>query len=104
MGASKELHQVHNHLREAYLTDIDLSGGMYLEYQKRNKQELKVTVTNFGLLYKAFLNGRKINKEELYKLIGITERTPLKLEHHIYNFEKENKSKFKVDVQEISVE
>ena len=104
MGANKELHQVHNHLRESYLTDLDLSGGMYLEMQERSKQDLKVIVTNFGFLYKAFLNGRRIYKEELLKLIGITENTPLRLEHHVYNFKENNKSKFNVEVSEINVE
>ena len=104
MGANKELHQVHNHLRESYLTDLDLSGGMYLEMQERSKQDLKVIVTNFGFLYKAFLNGRRIYKEELLKLIGITENTPLRLEHHVYNFKENNKLKFNVEVSEINVE
>lgn len=104
MGVNKELHNTYRHLQESYLTDIDCSGGLYLEMQERSKQELKVIVTNFGTLYKAFLNGRRIYKDELYKIIGITENTPLRLEHHVYNFKKENKSKFKVEVQEINVE
>jgi hypothetical protein len=104
MGANKQLHHDTTHLQEEYLTDIDCSGGLYLEYQERNKQELKVVVTNFGPLYKAFLNGERIYKEELYKLLGISENTPLRLEHHVYVFEKNNKTKFKVEVGEINIE
>jgi hypothetical protein len=103
MGANKQLHHDTRHLQEEYLTDIDCSGGLYLEYQERDKQELKVTITNFGLLYKCFLNGKRIDKEELYKLLGINENTPLRLEHHVYVFEKNNKTKFKVEVYEIDV-
>ena len=103
MGSSKQLHHNTTHLQKEYLTDIDCSGGLYLEYQERDKQELKVTVNNFGLLYKCFLNGERIYKKELYKLLGISENTPLRLEHHVYVFEKNNKTKFKVEVNEINV-
>ena len=58
MGATKILSQDYRHIQESYLTDIDCSGGLYLEMQERSKYELKVTVNNFGCLYKAFLNGR----------------------------------------------
>lgn len=104
MGASKQLHHDYTEIQESYLTDIDCSGGLYLEMQERNKQELKVIVSNFGKFYKATLNGGKITKEELFNLLNITDKTPLRLEHHVYNFEKANKRKFKVEIQEINVE
>lgn len=103
MGATKQLHQDYRHLQENYLTDIDCSGGLFLEMQERNKQELKVTVTNFGILYKAFLNKKRIYEDELFKLIGITKQTPLRLEHHIFKFEKKNKLKYNVEFSEIDI-
>ena len=104
MGANKQLHHDYSQLQESYLTDIDCSGGMYLEMQERSKHQLKVTVTNFGMLYKAFLNDRRIYEDELYKLIGTTKNTPLRLEHHLFIFKENNKLKYNLEFQEINVE
>tara|TARA_R110000822_G_scaffold241380_1_gene370674 strand:+ start:7311 stop:7424 length:114 start_codon:yes stop_codon:yes gene_type:complete len=37
MKGSEELLADYNHLQTVYLADIDLSGGMYLEYQEQMK-------------------------------------------------------------------
>lgn len=103
MGANKRLHADYAHMQEAYLTDIDCSGGLYLEMQERHKQKLKITITNFGYFYKAELDGKEITKEHFYNIIGYKENLPLRLEHHVHVFESQNKIRFNVEVSEINV-
>lgn len=104
MGATKQMFNTYRQMQEQYLTDIDLSGGLFHEFCERQpKKELKVTVTNFGKLYKAFLDGKQIYRDELFKLLGITYLTPLRLEHHLFEFEKKNKSTYKLIFSEIDI-
>ncbi len=103
MGATKELSQTYRQMGEDYLTDIDMSGGLYLEHQKLNKQKLEVEVTNFGFFRKAQLNGLEISKEKLYEIIGIEDTAGMTLEFHLFEFEKRD-SKHKLIFTEKNVE
>lgn len=100
---TKETYNHYRHIQESYMTDIDLSGGMLLEFQERErKNELSVTVTNFGRFYKGTLNGKEIKKEELFAILGITEYSSLRLEHYLYEFDKRELF-YNVNVSEIDV-
>lgn len=102
MGQTKELSQMFKQMGEDYLTDVDLSGGTFHEYQKLNKQRLEVTVTNFGKFYKGKLNGVSINKEKLYNILGIESTAGMRLEYHLFEFEKHD-HKYIIDFKEVDV-
>lgn len=99
---TQEIHNNYRQIQESYLMDMDMSGGLFLEYQKLEPKNLSVTVTNFGRFYKGTLNGRTISKEDLFKLLEITEYSSLRLEHYLFEFEKNNSS-YKIDFSEIDV-
>lgn len=97
---SKELFQ---QMREQNF-DIDCSGQLYNEfpYLRELKQNLKVTVTNFGNFYKAELDGEKINREQLLDILGIHNEGSYRLEFHLDKF-AERTNKYNVDYTEIDV-
>ena len=90
MKKTKEIQADYRHLQEAYLTDIDMSGGLYLEYQNRipKPKILDVTHTNFGCFYKAKLDGERISKEQLFDILGIKNQGGFRLEYHLNNLQK----------------
>ncbi|QQV91462.1 hypothetical protein M1M25_gp030 [Tenacibaculum phage Gundel_1] len=102
MGANKELSQMFRQMGEDYLTDIDMSGSLYLQYKELDKPKLEVTATNFGKFYKAKLNGVSINREKLYNILGIESTAGMRLEYHLFEFEKHDQ-KYIIDFSEISV-
>lgn len=96
MGATRELF---SQMREQG-QDIDCNGNIYQEPQQKKK--LKVTINNFGYFYKAELEGERITKEELYKVLKLPNYHSMSLEFHLNEFRKHSKD-FDVDVWEMDV-
>ena len=102
MGRTKQIASHYNHMRDSYLTDIDMSGGMYLEMQERDKPRLEVIVTHLGGFYKACLKGVEITKEKLFEIIGVNDPTGFRLDHHVHEFQKTDNC-YQIKVSEINV-
>lgn len=88
-------------MQQNYGFDIDMAGHLYVE---KEKQKLEVHHTNFGGFYKAFLNGERINRKQLYDLIGIKNLKGFRLEYYVERFKSMNSSLFDVEVWEQSVD
>lgn len=87
MGATKKLHDMFRQMGTDYLTDIDLSGNLY---QEPANQQLKIKVNTKGIFYKAWLDGEPITKEHLFKILGLDKKHKMRLEYHLFEFEKTN--------------
>jgi len=98
MGATRESF---DELRQQNF-DIDMSGHLYAEHVNSEPQKLKVSITNYGYFYKAWLNGEQIDKRELYKLLKLKIGHSMSLEFHVNEFAKRNKG-YEVDVYEMDV-
>lgn len=98
MTGSKEQFQ---QIRQNYGFDIDMSGHLYVEKERQN---LEVTETHFGRFYKAKLNGEKINRKQLFDLIGIKHLKGFRLGYYVDIFKKQNSHLFNIEVWEQNVE
>lgn len=99
---TQDIHNNYRQLQESYLTDIDMSGGLFLEYQKLKQNKLSVTLTNFGFIYKATLNNKIISKEKLYSILKIEENHTFTLEHYLIEFNNKQNN-YNVEVWERDV-
>lgn len=102
MGKTKILAGEYSLLQEQYLTDIDCSGGIYMELQQRARKKLTVSVTNFGYFYKATLNGVSITKEKLFEIIGL-EHQAKRLDFYLNEFSKRDDHSYDLDFYEFDV-
>jgi len=90
--ADKSQFRDYRHLQEAYLSDIDLSGGTYLEFMEKSKSKIDVTITNFGKFYKASIDGIELSKEKLFRIIGLENLNGMRLDFYLSQFQKKSTS------------
>ncbi len=85
-----------------YPVDMDMSGGLLLEYQERTPK-LQIIVNQNGGFYKAKLNGEQITYSEVRNILKLDDKPScMRFDSAVYDEQRNNRN-YIISVSEIDV-